>query len=851
MMHNVKRKPRLLFLSFLKARFRHHQSLMPSDGARWIFVALSSSSIMSHRCLGAAVLPSVSLPPTENPGECDRTMEKDDLSFLDDFEYDRVEILLDLDACFERTISSRNVRQLVLLTGPSGCGKTRTAHKFGTHISEKSGGFFLSGKSDQIQKRAYAPFISAFTEFARLTEQRGPEFVECIKTKVRDSIALELTILTDMIPSLTEILGDEPATTTTDNDLRAITRTEVALVFSKFLLAISSKESPIVLFCDDMQWMDPESLDLLESLVASQNEELGWVMVLGACRSNEIAFDHPLAVHLRKVEDFGVSIINMSLDNLDRIAIQDVISGLYDLPEIANSRLSLLIQKETRGNLYLLVECLRSLHEEHILYCDPDSKEWKYNDLETRLAMGDILSFVKFKFEMLPEKAQEAVLILSCIGAEIEIVVAATLLSPDSYRSLSYPEENGLVHFDDKGARVAFAHAFVQSALYESMPESERISRHLSVGRILLSKLQKADLGGQILLVADQFKLGLSQTEDQEERHRLAAVFLCAGRKAASASGFTPAKNYLDTGISLLSSNHWVSAYALSLDLYNAAAEAALVNGDFDRTDFLIEEILDHVRTSEDKLQAETTKIYSLGARGEMLRATESGLAVLRVQGVKIPRKATTMKSALEIFRTRVRLANKSDEDLLSMPPLRDPEMTHILRMMNLILFYAYVSEPDYVLIIATQIIRLTLRYGLSDMCAFSFAIYGAILSGVMGRIKEGYRYGQLCLRLLEKSHNRGTWMARVFPCVYSIINVWCHHVEESLGPMKFAHSAALESGDIEVRVASGIGVAPCLHCVVEWANFHFILCSLFCTDCTFEWPYTNTIMLLRWVATP
>src|SRR5258708_39785791 len=63
-------------------------------------------------------------------------------------------------------------------------------------------------------------------------------------------------------------------------------------VLRGFLGAFARKEHPLVLFLDDLQWLDPATLRLLEQLVTDPNGH--HLLLIGAYRDNEETSHHPL-----------------------------------------------------------------------------------------------------------------------------------------------------------------------------------------------------------------------------------------------------------------------------------------------------------------------------------------------------------------------------------------------------------------------------------------------------------------------------------------------------------------------------------------------------------------------------
>lgn len=156
-----------------------------------------------------------------------------------------------LMAAYERISDPKCLnRELVLITGSSGTGKTALA-QFMKEKIKTSRGIFLQGKWDQFQTlQPYAPFISAFTEFVNAIIKQGDERMTDMKARIEHATDSNYRLLTDMIPALNKILTGN---TDCSSARSAESQIRFKLIFKKFIKAISSAESPIILFLDDIQ----------------------------------------------------------------------------------------------------------------------------------------------------------------------------------------------------------------------------------------------------------------------------------------------------------------------------------------------------------------------------------------------------------------------------------------------------------------------------------------------------------------------------------------------------------------------------------------------------------------------
>ena len=78
-----------------------------------------------------------------------------------------------------------------------------------------------------------------------------------------------------------------------------------------------------------------------------------------------------------------------------------------------------------------------------------------------------------------------------------------------------------------------FPHDRVQEAAYSLIPEAERATMHLRIGRLLLRAARRpTTLEEKIFDVVNQLNLGAALVTSREERDRIAELNLMAGRRA-------------------------------------------------------------------------------------------------------------------------------------------------------------------------------------------------------------------------------------------------------------------------------------------------------------------------------
>jgi predicted ATPase len=276
-----------------------------------------------------------------------------------------------------------------------------------------------------------------------------------------------------------------------------------------------------------------------------------------------------------------------------------------------------------------------------------------------------------------------------------------------------------------------FAHDLIQEAAYKLISSQERQAFHLTIGRELWKSFDNIEeLEGHIFIILGQIRDGADLITYQEERNDVAALCLRAGELAICSSSFQTASEYLLLGVSMLGEACWQEEYELSLELYNAAAEVEYCIANFDNVELLACEIFENTRWFPDTLRAHSIHVYSLGSRGHMLKAIERGLEVLESLGEKFPTKKSSNSIAVAVKRTKWMIRGKSNDVLLRLPLMDNPEKIAAMQMMNIMFLYAYIAVPTLAPMIAVRMVKLTLEYGLCDVSCVGFVTFAMLLCG-------------------------------------------------------------------------------------------------------------------------
>ncbi|MEH2473387.1 putative ATPase [Nitrobacteraceae bacterium AZCC 2299] len=186
-------------------------------------------------------------------------------------------------------IATHGEPSLVLVSGYSGIGKSSVVNELHKVIVLPRG-IFISGKFDQrLRDVPYATLAQAFQELMRQTLNSGEDDIHYWRDAILDAVGSQGALLTDLIPELVVLIGPQPpvpALPPLDAQLR------FQAVFQRFIGVFAGADHPLVIFVDDLQWLDPATLVLIEYLMTSP--ETQYLLLIGAYRDNEVGPGHAL-----------------------------------------------------------------------------------------------------------------------------------------------------------------------------------------------------------------------------------------------------------------------------------------------------------------------------------------------------------------------------------------------------------------------------------------------------------------------------------------------------------------------------------------------------------------------------
>ena len=309
---------------------------------------------------------------------------------------------------------------------------------------------------------------------------------------------------------------------------------------------------------------------------------------------------------------------------------------------------------------------------------------------------------------------------------------------------------------------------------------------------------------------------------------------LLAGLKAANQPDqYVTAAEYLALGRKQIGPSGWETDRPLTLQLYSEGAILAYRTGDTNTMNALLDEVLSRTDlTVMEKFRAYEIKVIARQSADQFRESLALGLDVLKQLGfpVLIDKPTSKVSIAIEYIKTRRALGRRTAKELASLPRLTDERIGMGLRISELLLTPCYQAQPTMLPLLVFQMVRATIKHGISISSFDAFVSYGILLCGAFHEPQRGRelaKAGELIAKeygfkksraalgadgliyywtaplldsLLQEGHRLSVEYVecRFIHAVEGLINHWWKPLRDSLEPLREGNRLAMECGDIE-----------------------------------------------------
>ncbi len=376
-------------------------------------------------------------------------------------------------------------RQLVFITGEPGIGKTSLANTFATQVGMTSS--INIGYGQCIEQygsgEAYLPFLEALS---RVCRQPGGDTLRALLHQHAPTWLIQLPGLlepADRQAFLPKVIGATP--------IRMMR--ELADALEMF-----TTTQPLMLCLEDLHWLDPSSVELLNYL--ARQSGLAQLLILGTYRPTDlIQFTHPLNAVKHDLHIHGLC-QELALQPLTETQTTHYLSSRLDQKKNDRHLLASLartIHGQTDGNPLFIVNLVNYLLSQGLLV--HTNHTWQLTDPSKPFPIPSALGhFLMLRMAQLTSETRALLEVASVAGKNFSttVISAGLEIEPEQIdrqchalaQTGQFIQEIGLSTWPDQTITMTyqFCHTLYQNTLYENLLPARRVALHRQMGERLV-----------------------------------------------------------------------------------------------------------------------------------------------------------------------------------------------------------------------------------------------------------------------------------------------------------------------------------------------------------------------------
>lgn len=719
--------------------------------------------------------------------------------------------------------------RLLSVSGYSGIGKSALVHEVHKPIASHNG-LFVSGKFDQFQRNIpYSALRQALKTWLQhvlsLSEAKLLEMRELIKSALGNNAR----VLIDFMAEFEHVLGQMSPVAILGADE---TKNRFQNVLHEFIKVIT-RQRPLVMFFDDIQWADRGTLDLLPVLVSQEGCRL---LVIVAYRDNEVDPLHPAIKALRTVEESPLTHDVISYIKLGPLGIEQICQLLQDaLYRFRDDVIDLagMIHTKTAGNPFFIGEFLKTLYTDGLLNFNLKQQRWSWNieEIQARGITDNVVELMLGKMHQLPNETQELIQLAACVGSRFDLEMLSTvagqpltkltriiwpalqdgLLIQDggdwflgmveqasSSSAIPKDTETFLSQSSPFSPYCRFIHDRMLQAAYESMGKEKRRSTHLRIGRLLLQHAGSELDDEETFAIAEQLNQGRWLIDDAEERQQLVRLNLDAAQRALSASVWQASADFSTVGIELLPDDAWQVCPELARDLYHVKAESEYLNGNPEESAAFYKTLFDHLDDTLTKAEICATRLVQTIGRGQWFEGAVFARDGLMYLGLEVPMSDKEIAALIEKEKQCLagNLGNMEVDQIADLPEMEDPRLLIAMRIFpNLSQCSAIIGDTTLRDYCAIKGMNLVLAHGKSDLAAMQLACFAFYLRN-NERYEEAFDIG-FQAKAIAESYDHCREISNCFNMLVTTVLYLKMPFEDCVYLNERGHQLGLENGEI------------------------------------------------------
>jgi hypothetical protein len=695
-------------------------------------------------------------------------------------------------ACYEQ--AAQGTVTVVRIEGGTGMGKSSLVHELRSTLIRMQGAL-VQGKFDAYRRdQPYLGFADALGGLVQQLLTGSDERLRDWREKLTSGLGSSAAALAELVPDLRHVLPDLQRPSVL-GPVEARLRLIVAV--RRLMGVMATREHPLVLFLDDLQWADADSLDLLRELLRVPDERA--LLVVTAVHEDGAGQNRALHSLWEALSQHGVPVRQIALEPLDEESCAALLAEALGRSAEELRPLAVSVQRKT-GNAPLLIrQFVDHLYDEGLLQFDPNvGWGWSEHALAVVQIPESAVGMLTAKIARLPPAVAIVLERASCLGSAFDLDAIADLGGSPREQleaTLGTLCDEGLIVPTSQG--FCFAHDRIRLAAQGLLAPQERARLHGEIFTRLLEQTPPESLDERIFEIADHLIAAAAGGAEPVDRALAVRLQVQACKRALRSGAGGTALHYFEAAERRFAPELWESDPALCFDLFLQGADAAHQGKRFDQATACLDRLAARTLSTVHTVQVLARQIRTSMATQHRHATMQLTLRLMRRFGVIIPARPSWLRTWWEVLRTDWAFRRSCDQEVL-----KPCGPQNVDRVVPLILFQAAgqslsMTSKRAVLVGASLALRRYVAFGYLSSPDLALACVGAYRMAMPFGRQQALRYIEAA-RAWNRTHPPSFSSPRAEMVAITYGDAWIRPRHELIEPLRRVSAAASEQGDFE-----------------------------------------------------
>ncbi len=666
--------------------------------------------------------------------------------------------------------------QICFIKGYSGIGKSSLAYLLRSEVISQDG-LFIEGKAEQYnQSRPFSAILQSIEHaFAQLSLQ-NQKLLNKICVELSEVLGANLTIFVDLIPGAKPYFSFIPERSDALTDVES----RIQRCFIHFM-EVLTKHINVVLFLDDLQWLDQPSFNLMRLAFTEKKGDRKYrLFFLGAYRDNEVDASHPLLSVINAINAGHRQIHEILLDPLSIDDTNEFVASILRQNVDQTTELSKACYQRTQGNPFYLVHFLQELAAAHTFtYCRTLGHwQWDLTDIERYPVTDNVVEFLTSTLNLFDDDTKTLLAVASHLGNNFSLATLCKILHLDqavcSKRLFTLITAGYIVplnehyRFSDspdiqRDAVYKFSHDRVLQASHNLLDKNQSDLLKLSIATHLLELYDNKQDTELLFIILTCLNDVQELITDKQLEYRLMMLNLEAGHYTKETAAYIMAEQFLTIAKHVLLRNlpHQGSDYQNQiLPVFLELSETFYLSGQFEAAQSHIEqgiELLDsYQRPQLERVGLEFVQIDMRFIEGRFPEIKTLLVSLLNELSFEFNTDTTQQQSAFMQFMQDEDLYHQIENiDVIKLPEMTSDVYLSQMRAFNAMLFCAYqLGDFSSYVLSACYMVNTTIKHGQCDYSGNGLTAFSTALSVAQKGYDACYKSSLIAMELVDHRKN-------------------------------------------------------------------------------------------------